>query len=190
MKRKSSTGKWSFFNFTPQEMATKEASLIPSNEIPSGKGLVIGIVVSDWNRGITDNLLAGCRDTLLANEVHADDIRVQRVPGSFELPMGARLIATGQKFDAIICIGCVIKGETKHDEYIAQAVSNGIMQLSLMINTPIIFGVLTPNNKEQAEARAGGALGNKGEEAAIAALQMGAIRKKVTSPAHKIGFSS
>lgn len=171
-------------------MATKEASATPSSEIPSGKGLAIGIIVSDWNRDITDKLLAGCRATLLANEVAEDQIEVHRVPGSFELPMGARLIASGKKFDAIICIGCVIKGETKHDEYISHAVSNGIMQLSLMINTPIIFGVLTPNNKEQAEARAGGKLGNKGEEAAIAALQMGTLRRKETSPAHKIGFSS
>lgn len=149
----------------------------------------IGIVVSDWNRPITDNLLEGCRATLLANEVQEENIFVHRVPGSFELPIGARLIASGRKFDAIVCIGCVIKGETKHDEYIANAVANGIMQLSLMSNIPVIFGVLTPNNLEQAQARAGGDLGNKGEEAAVAALQMAELRSKETSPSHKIGFS-
>ncbi|MDX1478082.1 MAG: 6,7-dimethyl-8-ribityllumazine synthase [Saprospiraceae bacterium] len=170
-------------------MATKASRQTPASDIPSGAGLHIGIVVSDWNRDITDKLLEGCRATLLAHGVSENDIVTQRVPGSFELPMGARLLATGEKFDAIICLGCVIKGETRHDEYISQAVANGLMQLSLTSSIPMIFGVLTPNDHAQAMARAGGKLGNKGDEAAIAALQMGTLRKHRTTQPQKIGFS-
>ncbi|MDX1408661.1 MAG: 6,7-dimethyl-8-ribityllumazine synthase, partial [Saprospiraceae bacterium] len=170
-------------------MATKNSQQTPASEVPSGAGMHIGIVVSDWNREITDRLYDGCRQVLTEHGVKEDHIVSYRVPGSFELPMGARLIAAGEKFDAIVCIGCVIKGETRHDEYIAQAVSNGLMHLSLTTNIPMIFCVLTPNDHDQAVARAGGALGNKGEEAAIAALQMGALKKQKTSLAQKIGFS-
>lgn len=157
--------------------------------IPSGAGLRFGIVVSDWNHMITDKLLAGCRETLMSYDVVDADIHVVRVPGSFELPMGAKMLLGREKFDAVVCLGCVIKGETRHDEYISQSVANGIMQLSLMSNTPIIFGVLTPNSIEQAEARAGGAHSNKGIEAAETALQMASLRKAVGRHTPKIGFA-
>jgi 6,7-dimethyl-8-ribityllumazine synthase len=103
--------------------------------------------------------------------------------------MGAKLLLSREKFDAIICLGCVIKGETKHDEYISQSVANGCMQLGLVANIPIVFGVLTPNTQMQAEERAGGSHGNKGIEAAGTALHMASLRKKYGTPPHKIGFS-
>ena len=170
-------------------MATKHSDQNTSGEIPSGSGMRIGIVVSEWNWDITGALLEGCKSTLLNNDVSESDLFIEQVPGSFELPMGARILSSGKKLDAIVCLGCVIKGETKHDEYISQSVANGIMQLGLMLNTPIIFGVLTPNNQEQAQARAGGTLGNKGEEAAVAALRMADMKKTHGSTPHKIGFS-
>ena len=101
------------------------------------------------------------------------------VPGAFELPMGARLLATSGKYDAIICLGCVIKGETKHDEYINNAVAHGIALLSLLLAKPIIYGVLTTNTLKQAQDRAGGKHGNKGVEAAEAAIQMATMAKKL-----------
>lgn len=162
---------------------------VQDKTIPSGTGLRFGIVVSDWNHIITDRLLAGCKETLLANAVIESDLHIIRVPGAFELPMGAKMLLSREKFDAVICLGCVIKGETRHDEYISQSVANGIMQLSLMSNTPIIFGVLTPNSMEQAEARAGGSHSHKGIEAAETALHMAALRKDVGRHTPKIGFA-
>jgi len=170
-------------------MATQHSTKMTDGQIPSGKGMKIGIVVSEWNSDITGSLLEGCRTTLLQNEVASEDIFVEYVPGSFELPMGARLLSTGKVLDAIVCVGCVIKGETKHDEYISHAVAHGLMQLSLKANIPVIFGVLTPNTQEQAEARAGGELGNKGEEAAVTALKMATLKKELGKSPHKIGFS-
>ena len=170
-------------------MATKHSQSVVGDDIPSGDGLKIGIVVSRWNPEITEALLDGCKSTLMAHGVAESDLVVEHVPGSFELPLGARLLTAGKKLDAVICLGCIIKGETKHDEYIAQSVSNGLMQLGLMTSMPVIFGVLTPNNEQQARDRAGGALGNKGDEAAAAALQMVALKKSHGQTAHKIGFS-
>jgi 6,7-dimethyl-8-ribityllumazine synthase len=170
-------------------MATQHSSIITEGNVPSGAGLKIGIVVSEWNASITGSLLDGCRATLLKHEVAEDHIVVQQVPGSYELPMGARLLSSGQNFDAIICLGCVIKGETKHDQYISQSVASGLMQLSLMTNVPVIFGVLTPNTQAQAEARAGGELGNKGEESAITAIKMAILKQRLGKSPHKIGFS-
>ncbi len=170
-------------------MGTQHSKIMIEGEVPSGAGLKIGIVVSEWNAEITGRLFEGCHATLIKNEVNADDIVVEKVPGAYELPMGARLLSTGKNLDAIICLGCVIKGETKHDEYISHAVSNGLMQLSLMSNIPVIFGVLTPNNQAQAEARAGGNLGNKGDESAVTAIKMALLKKDLGKSAHKIGFS-
>jgi 6,7-dimethyl-8-ribityllumazine synthase len=168
------------------------ASVLPqdkSTPVPDGAGKRFGIVVSDYNRVITDALLTGCISTLTEHGVSEEEIHVSRVPGSFELPIGARLLMSQKRFDAVICLGCVIKGETKHDEYISQAVASGILQLSLMSSVPVIFGVLTPNTQEQAEARAGGKLGNKGIEAAETALHMAALKRETGSSKSKIGFS-
>jgi len=170
-------------------MASQSPLKTSHTTLPNGAGRMFGIIISDWNSEITDELLRGCRDTLSANGVTDEGIHVVRVPGSFELPMGAKLLMGRTRFDAIICLGCVIKGETKHDEFISQSVANGIMQLSLMSNTPIIFGVVTPNTMEQARERAGGKHGHKGIEAAETALRMAELRNDISKPSHKIGFS-
>lgn len=155
--------------------------------LPSGKGLSFGVVVAEWHEDVTSLMLDACKSTLQQQEVAEVDIHIVRVPGSYELPLGARLLNNVKKLDAIICLGCLVKGETRHNEYIANAVSSGIMQLSLMISVPVIFGVLTTQNKEQALERAGGKHGNKGKEAAASALKMVAM-KKTLYPEHKIGF--
>jgi 6,7-dimethyl-8-ribityllumazine synthase len=168
-------------------MASRDAS--PSLvDLPDGSSLTIGIVVSQWNADITHALLQGAQETLKKAGVADHNIEVLHVPGSFELPWGARQIMKPGKRDAVICLGCIIQGETKHDEYIASAVANGIMQLSLMSGVPVIFGVLTTNSPEQARDRAGGIHGNKGAEAAAAALQMAVIKKGDTNTKKPIGY--
>ena len=131
----------------------------------------IGIVVSEWNKDITSNLLNGAQDKLIELGVKNENIRISWVPGSFELVYGCKELSK-QNLDAIIAIGCVIKGETDHYDFICEAVSNGIMQLNISCTTPIIFCVLTDHNKNQSLDRSGGKHGNKGVEAAIAALKM------------------
>lgn len=133
---------------------------------------VIAIVVSRWNNEITDALLEGAKRTLLGAGVEESNISVSYVPGSFELPLGAQMAIRNQDVDAVICLGCVIQGETRHFDFICDAVANGIMSLGLQYHLPVIFGVLTPNNQQQAADRAGGKLGNKGEEAAVTVLEM------------------
>jgi 6,7-dimethyl-8-ribityllumazine synthase len=160
-------------------MATSLHSLSeydPKN-IPDAKELCFGLAVSRWNEDITLPMSKAALETLLKHGALEEHIHTLQVPGTFELPMAARLLAQQHKLDAIICIGCVIKGETDHDVYINQSVANGLIQFSLMSGIPTIFGVLTPNTHEQALQRAGGQHGNKGVEAAITAIQMGALRK-------------
>ena len=168
--------------------ASKNLSTYDDSNIPSAKGFKIGIVVSEWNRHITHALYEACHATLTQHGIDLDDIRTIQVPGAFELPTGARLLLSNGKYDAIICIGCVIKGETKHDEYINQAVSTGITNLSLTAGIPCIFGVLTPNSEEQAKERAGGKYGNKGVEAAVTAIRMASLKKELAIQDRKIGF--
>lgn len=136
----------------------------------------IAIVVSEYHEEITGALKKACINTLLKFGVKEKNITVQTVPGAFELPLAAKWIFGKTNADAIICLGCVVKGDTDHDVYINQSVSNAIMQLNLETGVPFIFGVLTPNTIEQARERAGGKYGNKGEECAIAALHMLAIK--------------
>ena len=145
--------------------------------IPDGSKLKIGIVVSEWNEEITAALLEGALDSLQENGVSRDRIRVLTVPGSFELPYGARLVAEQYNPHAVICLGCVIQGETPHFDYICQGVSKGITELNLDYDIPFIFGVLTTLNQQQALDRAGGKHGNKGVEAAVTALKMAALRE-------------
>ena len=134
--------------------------------------LRVGIVVSDYNSDITEKLLAGALETLREWKVANKNCLVVHVPGAFEIPYGCLKFLMGKKKpNAIIALGCVLKGETKHDEYISNAVASGIMQLSIQYKIPISFGVLTPNTLEQARARAQGDA-NKGKEAAIAVLEM------------------
>ena len=171
-------------------MATslKNLSTYSEAHIPDGTSFKIGIVVSRWNHSITQALLEGCVETLLKHGVSEDSIYVEWVPGSFELPLGATALDQKHKVDAVICLGCVIKGETTHNEYINQSVASALMQLSLMKQKPFIFGVLTPNNEEQAHDRAGGRHGNKGVEAATTALEMVGLTKKMKQQDKTIGF--
>ena len=153
----------------------KNLSSYNKDEVPSGEKGIFGIVVSEWNKEITDNLLQGAVETLLEHGVDEKDIYVRHVPGSFELPFGASTLLEKKKFDAVICLGCVIQGETRHFEFISQAVAHGIMKVSLSEGIPVIFGVLTTDTLQQAKDRSGGALGNKGTEAAVTALKMAAL---------------
>jgi 6,7-dimethyl-8-ribityllumazine synthase len=135
-----------------------------------------GIVVSDWNKDITWSLLEGALNTLKKHGVAEKNIIVKHVPGSFELTIGAQFIAEYDDVDAVICLGCVIQGETPHFTYICQGVTQGITQLNIEYNIPFIYGVLTVNNKEQAVERSGGKHGNKGDEAAVTAIRMAALQ--------------
>jgi len=144
--------------------------------IPDGSLMKFGIVVSEWNEEITTRLLEGALNTLKSNGVKEENINVKTVPGSFELPYGARIVAEQHSPHAVICIGCVIRGETSHFDYICKGVTYGITELNLDYDIPFIFGVLTTENKKQAVDRAGGKHGNKGDEAAVTALKMAALR--------------
>lgn len=168
--------------------AEKSLSQAKHEKLPSGKGKKIAIVVSEWNHQINSSMLQACKEILIENEVPDDDILEFWVPGAFELPSAAKMINAKHSPDAIICLGCVITGETKHDEYISNAVASGIMSLSIGLNKPVIFGVITPRNKEQAEARAGGIYGNKGVEAAATALKMLNLKNQLDSKKKSIGF--
>jgi 6,7-dimethyl-8-ribityllumazine synthase len=137
----------------------------------------ISIVVSEWNRTITGSMEAAAVKTLTEHGINPKNISIRLVPGSFELPLGAQYAIEYLKPDAVLCIGCIIQGETRHFEFISQAVSQGIMQLNLDYSLPVIFGVLTTDTVEQAEERSGGRHGNKGVEAAAAALSMIALRQ-------------
>ena len=137
----------------------------------------VGIVVAEWNGGITGKLFDGAVQTLVKNGVKKDDIIIITVPGSFELTMGAQFLCDDKTIDGVITLGCVIQGETRHFDFICDAVAHGITNVSLKYNKPVIFGVLTPNTQQQAEDRAGGKHGNKGDEAAVTALKMIALQK-------------
>ncbi len=131
-----------------------------------------GIVVSEWNSEVTESLYSGAVETLLNLGARRENIIRKSVPGSFELSLGAQWLASDDRIDAVICLGCVIQGETRHFEFICQAVSQGITQVALKFNKPVIFGVLTTDNHQQALDRAGGKHGNKGDEAAATAIKM------------------
>lgn len=153
------------------------------NKVPSARDMSFGIVVSEWNPEITDSLLEAAYNTLIANGAIPTDIHVKHVPGSFELTLGAQFFAEYGAVDAIICLGCVIQGETPHFNYVCQGVTHGITEVNLQYNIPVIFGVLTTLTHEQAKERAGGKLGNKGEEAAIAAIKMAALQTEMEEDA-------
>ena len=148
--------------------------------LPSSKSMKFVIVVSEWNKEITESLLKGAYDVLLKSGTTPDHIIVEHVPGSFEIPFAARLLAEKMKPDAVICLGCVIQGETRHFDFICQYVTHGITELNLHSNIPFIFGILTTKNLDQARERAGGKKGNKGVEAAVTAIRMAAMRRKFT----------
>lgn len=169
--------------------ALKNLSEYDESTIPSAEEMTFGVVVAEWNTAITHALYEGCIDTLLKHGAKEENIHTAQVPGSFELPSGASILAGQHKLDAVICLGCVIKGETNHDDYINQAVASGLVALSLASNKPHIFGLLTVLNEQQAHDRAGGKHGNKGVEAAIAAIRMAALAKAGKGgEKRKIGF--
>jgi 6,7-dimethyl-8-ribityllumazine synthase len=150
----------------------KNLSDFNHTHIPNGAGMRMGIVVAEWNIEVTGALRDGALKTLLDNGVVAEDITVKYVPGSFELTLGAQFLCEDKNIDAVICLGCVIQGETRHFDFICDAVANGVTNVSLNYNKPVIFGVLTPNTLQQAQDRAGGKHGNKGDEAAVTAIKM------------------
>jgi len=138
----------------------------------NGKGLKIGIVAGRFNEFITSKLVAGAVDVLKRNDVNDDDIDVAWVPGAFEIPLITKKMAESKKYDAILALGAVIKGATPHFDYVCAEVSKGVVQISLHTGLPVMFGVLTTNNIEEAIERAGTKAGNKGADAAFGALEM------------------
>jgi 6,7-dimethyl-8-ribityllumazine synthase len=153
-----------------------ETSLEPNKLF---KKSVIGIVVAEWNNEITSALLTGAYAHLTAMGVKEKNIHIHTVPGSFELPLGAQFLAEQRDMDAVITLGCVIQGETRHFDFICDACAHGVTNVSLKYNKPVVFGVLTPNNQQQAIDRAGGKHGNKGVEAAETALKMLVLKSKL-----------
>ena len=140
--------------------------------VPNGEGRRVAIVVSDWNSSVTHSLLNGATDTLLKFGVSANDIIIEHVPGSFELTYAAKVMIERAKVDSVIILGCVIQGETPHFNFVCDSVTEGTTRLNLKYDVPVIFGLLTTLTLDQAQARAGGRHGNKGDEAAITALKM------------------
>ena len=155
-------------------MATAHQHLNSSDNetVPSGAGKVVAIVRAEWNHEITNGLTQGAYDTLVAHGVDPEHILQIDVPGAVELTFGAKRLHENDEPDAVIVVGCVIQGETKHFDYVCQSVTYGITELNLSYDAPTIFCVLTDNTMEQSLARSGGIHGNKGVEAAVAALKM------------------
>lgn len=152
--------------------AEKNLSTYTPKNLISLTDKTIAVVVAEWNTEVTEKLYEGARDTLLAHGLAPERLLRRDVPGSFELSLGAQWMAQRPEVDAVITLGCIIQGETRHFDFIAQAVATGITEVSLRTNKPVIFGVLTPDNQQQALDRAGGQHGNKGQEAAATAIKM------------------
>ena len=163
--------------FLFNKMATKDLSQYDIESVPSAKNMKFGIVVAEWNFEVTSALASGAIQTLKKHGAKDDNILVKHVPGSFELPLGAQYFAELENVDAVILLGCVIQGETRHFDFICQGVTKGTIDLNLKYNKPFIFGVLTTENQQQALDRAGGKHGNKGDEAAVTAIKMVHLKK-------------
>ncbi|WP_194775496.1 6,7-dimethyl-8-ribityllumazine synthase [Pararhodonellum marinum] len=155
-------------------MATslKNLSQHSDNNIINISKKKIALVVSEWNDTITESLYSAALETLLKHGAKKENLYRKNVPGSFELPLAAQWMAERSEIDAVICLGCVVQGETRHFDFICDAVAHGITQVGLKFNKPVIFGVLTPDTQQQGLDRAGGKHGNKGDEAAITAIKM------------------
>ncbi|MEX2336607.1 MAG: 6,7-dimethyl-8-ribityllumazine synthase [Fulvivirga sp.] len=152
--------------------ADKNLSVFSKEHLPDSSKKIFAIIVSEWNEAVTDAMFEGAYNTLRENGVRKENIIRKNVPGSFELTLAAQWMAQREDVDAVICIGCVIQGETRHFDFICNAVAHGLTEVGLKYNKPVIFGVLTPDNQKQALDRAGGKHGNKGDEAAITAIKM------------------
>ncbi|MFE3846791.1 6,7-dimethyl-8-ribityllumazine synthase [Flavobacterium sp. LB3P45] len=163
-------------------MATvnKNLSEYDKNSIPNAKNFRFGIVVSEWNDSITEGLYKGAIEALLENQVPSQHIIRWNVPGSFELIYGSKKMLQTQNVDAVIAIGCVIQGQTKHFDFVCEGVTQGIKDLNVQTDIPVIFCVLTDNTLQQSIDRSGGIHGNKGTEAAIAAIKMAYIRQQAS----------
>ncbi|MFA7445128.1 MAG: 6,7-dimethyl-8-ribityllumazine synthase [Flavobacteriaceae bacterium] len=161
-------------------MATenKNLSQYDKTTIPNAKDFRFGIVVSEWNDNITGNLCKGAIEALLDNGALQENITKWDVPGSFELIYGSKKMIETQKVDAVIAIGCVIQGETKHFDFVCEGVTQGIKDLNIKYDIPVIFCLLTDNTLQQSLDRSGGKHGNKGTEAAITAIKMAELRRK------------
>lgn len=157
-------------------MATTNLSYYDKATIPNAKDFRFGIVVSEWNPEITSNLHKGALETLLDCGALQENIISWEVPGSFELVYGAKKMIESQNLDAVIAIGNVIQGETKHFDFVCEGVTHGIVDLNVQCDTPVIFCVLTDNTRQQSLDRSGGKLGNKGIECAVAAVKMAALK--------------
>ncbi len=165
-------------------MATKHRKLSEqARRLPSADDMKFGIVVSEWNEQITEGLLAGCVRTLRASGCADHNIQIKYVPGCFELPLGAQFFAEYTDVDAVVVLGCVIQGETRHFDYVCQGVTEGVTRLAIDWNMPIAFGVLTTDDLQQALDRSGGKLGNKGDEAAEAAIKMVKLQMEMAEAA-------
>ena len=160
-------------------MATVDRNLYEYNKdlIPDGSQFKIGIVISEWNSQITENLAKGAIDTLISNQVKTDNINIRYVPGTFELPLGAQYLCEYLDLDGVVAIGTVIQGETKHFDYVCEGATKGLTDVNLKYNIPVSFCVLTDNNIQQSIERSGGKHGNKGVECAVACLKMIALKK-------------
>ncbi len=168
----------------------KNLSTFEGGQVPDAREFKFGIVYSEWNSAITEALRDGAYKTLVKNGAEEKNIIVRAVPGSYELTLGAQYFAEFTNVDAVICLGCVIQGETRHFDFICDAVAQGITHLNIKYNKPFIFGVLTPDNQEQAADRAGGKHGNKGDEAAVTAIKMLALKRSFASATRIQGFGS
>lgn len=149
------------------------------DSVPHSPLLRVAVVCAEWNADITGRLLEGACNTLERHGVKADNIFVEYVPGTFELTFGAQRMAAHYRPDAVIVLGCVIQGDTPHFDYVCEGVTEGITRLNATLDVPVIFGVLTTNDKQQALDRAGGRLGNKGDEAAVTAIKMAAFAARM-----------
>ena len=158
-------------------MATTNLSAYDKTKVPNAKDFRFGIVVSEWNETITEGLSNGAIEALLENGALSENIIKWYVPGSFELIYGAKKMVASQNLDAVIAIGSVIKGETKHFDFVCDGVTQGLKDLNIQGDTPVIFCVLTDDNMEQSIARSGGEHGNKGIECAIAAIKMAVLKQ-------------
>jgi len=159
----------------------KNLSDFSDTDVPQAAPYHFGIVVAEWNSVITDALYQGAYESLVDHGALTQNIFTYSVPGSFELVSGADILLKNRKLDAVICLGCVIQGETRHFDFICNAVANGIANVALKYSKPVIFGVLTTDNQQQADDRAGGKHGNKGVEAAVTAIKMAYLAETLNS---------
>jgi 6,7-dimethyl-8-ribityllumazine synthase len=168
--------------------ANKNLSAYDKSQMPDASNYKVGVVVSEWNEKVTGGLLSGAVEALKDLGVAEENLHVHYVPGSYELPLGAQFLFTATEVDAVICLGSVIQGETRHFDFVCEAVAQGVKDVSLKFNKPCIFGVLTDNTLAQALARSGGEHGNKGTEAAVTAIKMVGLMKSFGKGKSKLGY--